>query len=323
MPAELPTFAAVDLSDGRKLQVVATTNIVADVVTQVAGDIIDLYAMLPVGADPHSYQPTPQDLRALTDADVIFINGLGLEEAMALALEEFEAKTVVVNTGIEAVEFGGDHAHAEEMHGEETHEEHADEEHADEEHADEAGHDHAHDGADPHSWFSVHAVEKWTHNIHHILSDLDPANAEAYEAAASAYAEELEALHAELVTLVDALPAEQRKLVTDHDSLGYLAAEYGFEVVGSVIPSFSTLAEPSAQELAALQEQIRAEGVTAIFVGTTINPRQETQLAEDLGIQVVPIYTGSLSEADGPAATYIDFMRYNVGKIVGALGAGD
>jgi ABC-type Zn uptake system ZnuABC Zn-binding protein ZnuA len=333
VPAELPTFAAVDLSDGRKLQVVATTNIVADVVTQVAGDSIDLYAMLPVGADPHSYQPTPQDLRALTDADVIFINGLGLEEAMALTLEEFEAKTVVVNTGIEAVEFGGeetheehaDEEHADEEHADEEHadEEHADEEHADEEHADEAGHDHAHDGADPHSWFSVHAVEKWTHNIHHVLSDLDPANAEAYESAASAYAEELEALHAELVTLVDALPTEKRKLVTDHDSLGYLAAEYGFEVVGSVIPSFSTLAEPSAQDLAELQEQIRAEGVTAIFVGTTINPRQETQMAEDLGIQVVSIYTGSLSEADGPAATYIDFMRYNVGKIVGALGAED
>lgn len=314
VPDQLPSFAAVDLSNGRKLQVVATTNIVADVVTQVAGDSVDLYAMLPVGADPHSYQPTPQDLRALTDADVIFINGLGLEEAMALALEEFAAKTVVVNTGIEAIEFGGDHAHAEESH---------EEEHAEEEHAEEAGHDHAHDGADPHSWFSVHVVEKWTHNIHHVLSDLDPTNAEAYTAAANAYAEELEALHAELLTLVDTIPAEQRKLVTDHDSLGYLAAEYEFEVVGAVIPSVSTLAEPSAQELAALQDQIRAESVTAIFVGTTINPQQETQLAEDLGIQVVPIYTGSLSEADGPAANYIDFMRYNVGKIVAALGAGE
>lgn len=163
-------------------------------------------------------------------------------------------------------------------------------------------------------------MEKWTHNIHHVLSALDPANAEAYDAAATAYAEELEALHTELAALVDAVPAEQRKLVTDHDSLGYLAAEYGFEVIGSVIPSFSTLSEPSAQELAALQDQIRAEGVTAIFVGTTINPSQETQLAEDLGIQVVPIYTGSLSEANGPAATYVDFMRYNVSKIIGALG---
>ena len=227
-PADLPQLAAVPLANGEKLQVVATTNIVADVVGEVAGDRVDLYAMLPIGADPHSYQPTPQDLRALNDADVIFVNGLGLEEAMALALDDFAAKTVVVNTGIDAVRLGADPQ-------------------------EEADPDHIQEGVDPHSWFSVHAVEMWTGNIAHVLSDLDPANAEAYVAAAGAYTAELEALHDELTTLVDEIPLDQRKLVTDHDSLGYLAAEYDFEIVGAVIPSFSTLAEPSAQQLAALQ----------------------------------------------------------------------
>ncbi|MCB0116606.1 MAG: zinc ABC transporter substrate-binding protein, partial [Caldilineaceae bacterium] len=168
-PTELPSFEAADLSDGGKLQVVATTNILADVVAQVTDDNVDLYGMLPVGADPHSYQPTPQDLRALTDADVVFVNGLGLEEAMALALEDFAAKTVVVNTGIEAIAFGGEHAHEEEAHSEESHDEAS---HAEDEHAEEADHDHAHEGADPHTWFSVHVVETWTHNIAHVLSDL-------------------------------------------------------------------------------------------------------------------------------------------------------
>ncbi len=297
-PAKLPQLAAVPLTNGEKLQVVATTNIVADVVGEVAGDRVDLYAMLPIGADPHSYQPTPQDLRALNDADVIFVNGLGLEETMALALDDFVAKTVVVNTGIEAVEFGADLE-------------------------DDADADHAHEGVDPHSWFSIHAVEVWTHNIAHVLSDLDPANAEEYAAAAEAYAAELEALHDELTALVDDIPVERRKFVTDHDSLGYLAAEYNFEIVGAVIPSFSTLAEPSARQLAALQDLIQSTGVQAIFIGTTTRPNQEAQLAEDLGIRIVPIYTGSLSAADGPAATYIDFMRYNLHAIVEALRESD
>lgn len=297
-PAELPVLAAVDLGNGDKLQVVATTNIVADVVSQVAGDRIDLYAMLPAGADPHSYQPTPQDLRALTDADVVFINGLGLEEAMASTLDQFAAKTVVVNTGVETIEFVAA------------------------EHEDE-GEAHQHEGADPHTWFSVHAVETWTHNIAHILGALDPAQADAYTATAEAYVEQLAALETELEALVAQVPVAERKLVTDHDSLGYLAAAYDFQVIGSVIPSFSTLAEPSAQQLAQLQEQIRAEGVKAIFVDSTVNPQQETQLARDLGIPVILTYNGSLSAADGPAATYLDFMRYNVGVIVEALGNRD
>lgn len=292
---ELPTFAPVALAEGDRVQVVVTSNIVADVVAQVGGDHIDLYTMLPVGADPHSYQATPQDLRMMTDAHVIFINGLRLEEAMAL--EAFAAKTAAVNTGFATIEFG-------------------DEEDADNDHAEDG---HPHEGADPHTWFSVHAVETWTRNIAHVLSDLDPAHAEAYEAAAAAYVEELETLHADLEALVMEIPMERRKLVTDHDALGYLAAEYGFEVVGAVIPSFSTLSEPSAQDLADLQNQIREQGVTAIFVSTTVNAQMEGQLAQDLGIQIVPIYTGSLSDAEGPAATYLDFMRYNMTAIVDAL----
>ncbi len=107
--------------------------------------------------------------------------------------------------------------------------------------------------------------------------------------------------------------------MTDHDALGYLAHEYGFTIVGAVIPSFSTLAEPSAQQLAALQEQIREEGVNALFVGTTVSQRLAQQLAQDLGIALVPIYTGSLSEEGGPADSYIAFMRYNINAIVDAL----
>lgn len=215
-----------------------------------------------------------------------------------------------------------EHDHAEHDHAseEEAHEQgaEADAEH-DHAHAEEEGHHHHHEGPDPHTWFSIHAVEQWVENIEQLLSDSDPANAEVYAANAAAYLAELEALDMELDALVAQLPEARRKLVTDHDSFGYFVAEYDFDKVGTVIQSFSTLASPSAAQLAELQEQIEAEGIEAIFVGTTVNPDLAEQVAVDTGIRVVPIYTGSLSEEGGPAASYIDFMRYNVTAIVDAL----
>jgi ABC-type Zn uptake system ZnuABC Zn-binding protein ZnuA len=304
----LPHLAPVTLADGEKLRVVATTNILGDVVRNVGGDHIELTTLLPVGADPHSYNATPADLRTLSDAHVIFIVGEGIEESLAAVLEnrEGESALIAVNTGIDLLEMG-EHDDHEDEHADEHAETHAEDEE-----------DHHHD-LDPHTWTAVPSVMHWVEIIEHVLGELDPANAEMYEGNAAAYLAELEALDAEIEGAVAAIPAEKRKLVTDHDTFGYFAARYGFEVIGSVIPSFSTLAAPSAQELAALQQQIEAEGVQAIFVGSTVNPNLAGQIANDLGIQVVPLYADSLSEPEGPAPTYIDMMRYNVTAIVGAL----
>lgn len=196
------------------------------------------------------------------------------------------------------------------------HDDESDHEHADHEHAE---HTHTHTGADPHTWMSVPRVAQWTQTIGTVLAELDPAHATDYARAAAVYRAELADLDVELHELVATVPPAHRLLVTDHDSFGYFAAEYGFDVVGAVIPSFSTLASPSAQDLAQLQEQIDALSVPAILVGSTVEPGIAAQLAEDLSIQVVPIYTGSLSEADGPAPTYLDFMRHNTRMIVEAL----
>ena len=313
-------LAAVALDEGEPLRVVATTNIVADVVAQVGGEAINLAALLPVGADPHSYTLAPQDVRTLNEAHVVFVNGLGLEEGMESTLENLdgEAAVVSVNQAVETIEFGeaGDE-HDEEHEGEEHEgEEHEDEEHEGEEHE---GEEHAHDGADPHTWTSVHNVETWVASIVETLSALDPASAETYAANGAAYLEQLAALERDIDDLIAPLPAERRKLVTDHDVFSYFASEHDFEIVGTVIPGLTTTAEPSAQEIAALSQQIEAEGVSAIFVGTTVGDQLAQQIANDAGVQVVPLYTGSLSPLDGPAATYIDFMRYNVEAIVGAL----
>jgi manganese/iron transport system substrate-binding protein len=292
--------------NGRKLRVVATTNLVGDVVAQIGGDHIELSTLLAPGTDPHAYQLAPADRQLLEDADVLLINGLGLEAGMLPVLDELDnsVPVVAVSIGIETIEFGGHEGEAAE---------HEEAEHEGEEH------EHHHEGADSHTWQSVPNVIVWTENIALALSALDPAHADAYTAAATDYHAELEALNSELHSLVDTLPVEQRKVVTDHDSLGYLAHEYGFTVVGTVIPSLSTVASASAQELAALEEQIANEGVKAIFVGTTVNPQVAEQLAADRGIKVVPIYTDSLSDANGPAPTYVEFMRFNLQTIVDAL----
>ena len=360
--------------EGELLTVMATTNIIADVVGRVGGSAVQVTGLMPVGADPHSFTPTPRNLAKLADADAIFINGLELEETLMPVLTGAvdDAPIIAVNEGLQALAFGSaedDHAHGDEEHADEEHadeehtdeehtdeehadeehadeehadeehadeehtdedhadEEHADEEHADEEHADEEQHEsehpedagHAHH-LDPHTWFDVDNVQHWVGVIEQTLSELDPQNASLYAENAAAYLAELDALEAELDALFEPLPVAARKLVTDHDALGYLANRYEFEIIGTVIPALSTLAAPSAQQLAALQDQIEDSQARAIFVGTTINPDLATQLATDTGIPVVAIYTGSLSDADGPAATYLDFMRYNAGAIADALG---
>ncbi len=292
----IPPLKAVPLAPGEKLRVVATTTILADVVVQVGGDQIQLTGLLPPETDPHGYQPTPQDLRALAQAQVIFINGLGLEDFLAetLANAGGQAPIVPVSAGVDVIELDQPQADAEDTSPERGR-------------------------VDPHVWFSVPNVVIWTQNIQTALSQLDPERASAYAASGAAYQTQLQELDAWIREQVATVPPERRKLVTDHLAFGYFAREYGFQQIGALVPSFSTSARPSAQQLAQLQEQIRQEGVQAIFVGMSVNPELAEQVAQDLGIQVVRLYIGALSGPEGPAPTYEDFMRYDVNAIVAAL----
>ena len=298
-PDVLPALMALDLSGQERLRVVATTSLVADVVQQVGGDHIDLRVLVPLGADPHSFTPAPQDAAAVANAHVIFINGAGLETFLEKLLESAGAQVpiVPVSAGITLLE-GVAHA--------ETDAEHEDPEH-----------DH-HEG-DPHTWFSPHNVKQWTQNIAESLSALDPAHAADYAGKAAAYTQELEALDLWIVDQVAQIPSANRKLVTDHTVFTYFAETYGFEQLGAIIPGYSTLAAPSAQDLARLEDAIRQFDVPAIFVGITLNPGIAAQVAQDTGVQLIPVYHGSLSEVGGPADTYLAFMRYNVNAIVGGL----
>jgi manganese/iron transport system substrate-binding protein len=282
------------------MQVVATTSILADVVRQVAGERVEVQSLIPPGSDPHSYQLTPRDMAAIAQADLVFMVGAGLEEFLDGVIERTggNARLVPVSEGIELLEF-----------------EHEDE-HEDE---DEGEHEDEHEEGDPHVWFDPNNVIFWVQGIELVLSQMDPLHSAVYAANAEAYIEQLVELDAWVQEQVAVIPVENRLLVTDHLLLGYFAERYGFEQVGAVFPGYSTMAEPSAQEMAALEDTIREMGVKAVFVGNTVNPQVSQRIAEDTGTQLVFFYTDSLTDEDGPASTYLDYIRYNVTVITEAL----
>ncbi|TET54873.1 MAG: zinc ABC transporter substrate-binding protein, partial [Anaerolineales bacterium] len=231
---EMPALWPIALAEGEKLQVIATTSIVADVVANVAGDSIELTTLLPPGIDPHGFEPAPQDVAAVADAHVVFASGAGLETFLDDLIESVgEGIAVVpVSHGIELLD-------VESEHGPE----------------DESEHEHNEEG-DAHTWLDPHNVITWVENIEHALSAVDPANAETYQARAAAYVAELQELDAWIEEQVAQVPEANRKLVTDHTALSYFARHYGLDLIGAVFPGYSTLAEPSARELAELEDAI-------------------------------------------------------------------
>lgn len=294
----------VSLDGGEKLRVVATTNIVGDVVGAVGGDVIDLSVLMSLGVDPHTYVPTPSDTAAIHDAHVVFASGAGLEADLEDMLKNAggEAVHVQVSEGLEFRSRAG---------GEED-------EQSDGDHEGKSPNGHDDGEVDPHVWFSVPNVIHWVASIEHTLSALDPANAEAYEENAREYIHELEMLDAWVLEQVAQIPESNREFVTNHPAFGYLAERYGLEQVGAVYP-VSPSSEPSARDIAALEDSIREFSVPAVFTESTVNPKLAEQVAQDTGVKLVALYSGSLSEPGGGAETYILLMRYDVSAIVEAL----
>ncbi len=285
-----------------KLRVVATTTIVGDVVQQVGGEAIELTLLLPYAADPHNFSPSPQDIAKVADADLVFANGLGMEGFLEDLLESAGegVNIVYVSDGLELPQHADEHA-----------EEHEGETHAEDEHD--------HGGVDPHTWTDPNYVIHWVDQIETALIQNAPDHAEAFQTNAATYRQQLQELDAWITTQVAQIPAANRRLVCDHAMFAYFAERYGFEQVGTVVPGYSTAAQPSAQALAELEDAIRAFEVRAIFVGKTVNPNLAERVAQDTGIQLVYLYTGSLTAPGGDAGAYLDYMRYNVTKIVEAL----
>jgi ABC-type Zn uptake system ZnuABC Zn-binding protein ZnuA len=271
--------------DANKLVVVASSQVVGDVVSVIGANRIDVTFLIPAGTDPHAYEPAPQDAVRLAEADIIFVNGFGLEQNLEPLFPDFQSKLVIASDGIQPLTL------VEEGEA----------------------------GPDPHVWMNPQNVAIWADNIAQALSAADPPNAASYQQNADAYKDQLQDLDSWAQDQINQISVGDRILVTDHESLGYFADHYDFEIIGSIIPSYSTQSEPSAGELADLETAIQSFGVKAIFVGKSLNPDLAARVAQDTGVQLAPIYTESFSEQNGPAATYLEMMRFDIETIVTAL----
>lgn len=280
-------------ADDRRPRIMATTTIVGDLVRRVGGDSIHLTVFTPPYADPHDYVFRPADMVNVAEADLVFVNGGGLEGNLDRLLKGVTHPDRIISLieGIPLRHFEGEPCH---VHTE-----------------------HCHDGShDPHVWTDPNNVMIWVQSIATALSRAAPNAAHEFAERATAVKEELRELDAWIREQVDAIPPERRLLVTDHYAFGYFADRYGFEEAGVVIRSFDSVAQPSARNVVQLVNTLQGRGITAIFVGTTVNPRLAAQIARDYGLTLVPIYSGALSDADGPASDYFAYTRYNVSAIV-------
>lgn len=300
-------------ADSGRLRVVATFSVLGDLVSNVGGDAIELTVLVGPDSDTHTYEPSPADSAALAEAQVLVENGLELESWLdeLVTASGSQATHIIAAEGISARTA----EHAEEHEGEE----HEGEEHEGEEH--EGGDGHEHGEFDPHIWQDVANAMQMVRNIEAGLSAADPANAAVYQSNAAAYLATLEELDSYIRAQAGSLPEERRRIVTNHNALGYFGAAYGFTLVADVLGTASTeAAEPSAQELAALADQIRNENVAGIFTENMVNTALADTLSRETGVAVGgALYTDALSAPGGKADTYVAMMRANIDTLVTAL----
>ena len=270
--------------------VVATTTEVADLVWSVGGERVDVRGLLSAGADPHGYEPRPSDASSILDAAVVFKSGGEIDAWLDELVDNAggDAEVVELIDSVETIEGG-----------------------------------HEEGETDPHWWQDPRNAVLAVAAIRNALSAADPDGRVVYERNAAAYTRELRRLDREIAACVAKVPAAKRKLVTTHDSLGYFARRYDIDVVGSVIPSLSTQAQPSAGDIADLVDQVRDEGVEAVFPEAETSERLEQALAREAGAQVgEPLWADTLGGEGSGAETYVDAMAANTAALVEGMSGG-
>ena len=272
-------------STGDGMKVVATTTVLGDLAANVAGDRATVHSIVPPGGEVHTFDPSPSDLTEVARASLILTNGLGLDDWLAILAADAgsDATVIPLAENLDGVSYRS---------------------------GAEAG------GFDPHVWMNVAYAEKYVTRIRDELTSLDPAGADTYRANADAYLAQLQALDAEMRSTFASVPAANRKLVSYHDGFGYFADAYGLEIVGTVTSSPGQ--DPSAGEVAALIDEIRASGVHAILAEAQFPTSLAERIADETGIPVVrDLYDGSVGPA--PHDTYITMLRWDAQQIADAL----
>jgi zinc/manganese transport system substrate-binding protein len=301
--------------DGREINVVATTPMIGEFVSQVGGDNINLTVLMPAEADPHNYDPSPQDAGKIADADLVFYTGLRYEPSALVKLLENSAcsSEVLAEVGenvfpIEFKEEGHDD-HDEEGH--DDHDEEGHDDHDEEGHDDHEGHDHG--AYDPHFWFDPNRVSYAAEYIESKLVEFDPSNASDYEAAGKAYVTELKGLVSQVSELISTIPSQNRKLITTHESLGYLEAKFGLEVLSTIIPSVDSANEISPSQLVGVIDVIEDNNVKVIFIEAEAPSVYADTIVSETGIKAVEgLWVETLKEGQ----SYPEFLFEAVELIV-------
>lgn len=276
-----------------KLNVVATFSILGDFARNVGGDRVNVTTLVGPNGDTHVYTPSPADARTIANAQVVIVNGLGLEgwlpRLIGSASRKDKVRTVVATKGIKPLTVADDHH----------------------------GHSHDHD-ADPHAWQSVANAKIYVANIRDGLIAADPAGADAYKTNAEAYLAQLDALDREVRAAVATIPPERRKVISSHSAFGYFADAYGISFLAP--QGVSTDTEPSARDVAAIITQIKKQKIPAIFLENISDPRLMRRIAAETGAKVgETLYSDSLTEENGAAPTYIAMVRHNIKALISAL----
>jgi len=277
-------MAATGFGARAELRVAASTTFVGDVVRAIGGDAVRVDVVYPRNADPHAYEPTPRDLAARAGEKILFVNGVGLDETLRRPLDNLkqEAPEIInVSRGIVARRTG--------------------------------------DEFDPHVWADPVCVATWTTNIEAALTKLDPNHAGDFRRRAESYRAELAALDADIRRQIEKVPEDRRLIVTDHDELHYFAERYGLKIVGVVLPSFSTLSEPSPRDLAALEKSIRELKAPAVFAAGDVPAQLVKRVAADTGARLVQLPGCSLGEANCETGTLTGWLKTTAERIVGGL----
>jgi zinc/manganese transport system substrate-binding protein len=277
-----------------KLKVVATFSILGDMVRNVGGERIEVATLVGPNGDAHVYSPTPADGRRLTEAKIVFTNGLKFEGWIDRLVKSSGTKAVRIEAakGVKPLK-GEDDGHGH-------------------------GHHHGHDGSDPHAWQSIGNAKTYIVNIRDALIAADAAGRQAYEANASAYLKQLDEIETEVKGLVASIPPERRRIITSHDAFRYFEEAYGIDFVSP--QGVSTESEASAKDVARIIQQIRREKIAAVFVENVSDARLMERIAKETGAKIGErVYSDALSEPNGPAGTYIDMMRHNIRAFSAAL----
>ena len=292
-----------------RIAIVTTTTFLADWAQEIGGDRVEVFSLVPVGSDPHGFQPGARDVARVAEADIVLSIGESLEGAWLSELvtnaAASESHVIEVADWLELMPFGEGEDDAKDV-------------------ADHAGDEDEHglEGLDPHFWFDPILVQVVIDDIAETFATIDPAGAAEYQANATAYKAEIDELDAWIRVQTAAISEEDRLLVTSHDSLGYLARRYGFEVVGTVLGAGTADAEPSAEDLARLADLVNELEVRAVFGETTVTERLAASVAEESGARLVRLYSGSLGPEGSGADTWLGMMRVNIQRIVDGLSQG-